>query len=207
MKISSYDQNGKVTGSLDINVTEIKVVKGLLHQAVLRALNNARPNLAKTKDRSERRGGGRKPWRQKGTGHARQGSIRAPHWRKGGVAHGPTGNENYSQDMPKSARKAAVRMALKVAIEEEKLHHILELKLNELKTKEMVSVLSSLPAKDKRRILIVTKENNENLERCTGNLQNVKLLRTDRLNVPDLIRTDCVLVIGDAMEEIKKVLA
>lgn len=207
MKISSFDQSGKVAGSVDIDVDKIKVTNSLLHQAVLRTLSNARPNLAKTKDRSERRGGGRKPWRQKGTGNARQGSIRSPQWRKGGVTHGPTGNENYTLNMPKSARKAAVRMAIKVALQDEKVHHITELKLSELKTKELLKALNALPAKDKRRILIVTKEDNQDLSRCAGNLQNVKLIRTDQLNVPDLIRTDCALVIGEAVEDIKKVLA
>lgn len=203
MKLSILDQHGKATGSVDFAIEGISVTKGLLHQAVLRAENNGRKPIAKTKTRDERRGGGKKPWKQKGTGRARQGSIRSPQWKKGGVVHGPTGVENYVTRMPKSARRAAIRQALRVVIEAEILHAIDSIKLSAAKTKELVSTLGSLPSAGKRRILIVTPGTDAALELASRNLTNVKLLDAARLNVRDLLGSDCILVVGASMDTVR----
>jgi len=206
MKISVYDQHGKSTGTLDLEVEKITVTPALLHQAVVRAQGNARKPIAKTKKRGEVSGGGKKPWKQKGTGRARQGSIRSPQWRHGGIVFGPTGEENYATRMPKSARRAAIRMALKTVIEGERLAHVQALELAEPKTKTLVSALDKLPAKDKRRVLIVLAEPSVALERSARNLPHVKLLGAGFLNVPDLLRADCVLVVGNAIDSVSNAL-
>ncbi len=207
MKLTILDQNGKGAGTVDLNLEEIKVTTGLLHLAVLRAQGNGRQPIAKTKTRDERSGGGRKPWKQKGTGRARQGSIRSPQWKKGGVVHGPTANENYATRMPKSARRAAIRQALKVVIESERLHVVKELVLGAAKTKEFMSLLAALPSAGKRRVLVVLPTITPEFERASRNVQSVKLLEAARLNVPDLLRSDCILAVGETLQTIESTLA
>lgn len=202
MKIRVFDQLGKETGSHELPTDGVRVTTGLLHQAVVRAHGNARKPIARTKDRGERSGGGKKPWKQKHTGRARQGSIRAPHWKKGGVVHGPTGEENYVTRMPKSQRRAAIRMAIKVVADAGRLHAVDALALSAPKTKLLAELLAKLPTENKRRILILTSGPHAELTRASRNLPSVKLLATDKLNVPDLLRSDCIIAVGPALADV-----
>jgi large subunit ribosomal protein L4 len=174
-----------------------------MHQALVRQLANARLGTAKVKGRSEVAGGGRKPWKQKGTGRARQGSTRAAQWRGGGIIFGPA-PRSYAQQMPRKMRRAALCSALTVKAVEEKIVVLEALKVATPKTREMAQVLQKLAVGPKA--LILTAEADELVTRATSNLTGVKLLRASYLNIRDLLTYDYVVIPQDALAVIEALL-
>jgi large subunit ribosomal protein L4 len=175
----------------------------LMHQALLRQLANARLGTSKVKGRSEVAGGGRKPWKQKGTGRARQGSTRAAQWRGGGIIFGPT-PRSYEQQMPRKMRRAAVRSALSVKAAAERIVVLQEFELLAPKTREMAAALDRLAVRSSALILMVGED--LAVQRSANNLAEVKLLRANYLNVRDLLKYDYVVIPQAALAVIEQVL-
>lgn len=170
----------------------------LLKLAYEAYLANGRENLAVTRTRGLIRGGGRKPWRQKGTGRARIGSSRAPHWRGGGVVFGPTGTENYSLHIPVQAKRQALRQALSQAVAEKRVLVLEDLKLKDAKTAALAALLTKLGAV--RQTLLVVDHKSEELVRASRNLQNVKLVQAGYVNVYDVVNADHIILTGPALQ-------
>jgi len=206
MKIDVHNTAGEVVGSADLDdsVWKIEPNIGVMHQALLRQQANARLGTHDTKTRSEVRGGGRKPWRQKGTGRARQGSTRAPNWIGGGVVWGPHPRK-YTQRMPQKMRQLAVRSALSAKLRDERVTVITGLGELEPKTKAMKAVIEKLP--QSRSYLIVTPEKVEVVERGAGNLENVRTILSAYLNVRDVLKYERLVVSQDALDAIDGMLA
>lgn len=199
MKNMAGDQVGEV--ELSDAIFAASVNKPLMHQALVRQLANARLGTHKTKGRSEVRGGGRKPWRQKGTGRARQGSTRSPNWVGGGTVFGPTPRK-YTKDMPRKMRRAALRSALSVKASADQIVVIDSLAMDAPKTKDMLKALDNLGLGD-QRALIVLSEKNMTVQRSANNLENAKTILVDYLNIRDLLGFDTVLIAQDAVAHIE----
>jgi large subunit ribosomal protein L4 len=195
---------GETVGEIELvdNIFGASVNKPLMHQAVLRQLANARLGTHKTKGRSEVAGGGRKPWKQKGTGRARQGSTRAAQWRGGGIIFGPT-PRSYAQRMPKKMRQGAVRSALSVKAADQKIVVLDDLRMAEPKTREMASMLQRLSVDSS--VLILMSESDLAVEKSANNLPDVKLLRAHYLNVRDLLSYDYVVIPKAALAVIEEI--
>ena len=206
MIVDVVDKQGAVVGAaeLDDSVWAIEPNIPVMHQALLRQLANARLGTRDTKTRGEVRGGGRKPWRQKGTGRARQGSIRSPQWTGGGVVWGPH-QRSFKQDMPHQMRQLAVRSALSAKVRDERLTVVEGLADIEPRTKAMKVVLEALPAA--RSVLIVTDGRVEPIRMASGNLQNVWAIDARYLNVRDVLKYDRLLVTQEAIPVIEQLWA
>lgn len=174
----------------------------LLKQAYVAYLANGRQNLATTKLRGEVSGGGRKPWKQKGTGRARAGSIRSPIWRGGGITFGPTGNENYAKKINKSAKRSALRQALSVALAEGSLAVIDKLDIKEGKTKEFTKLQEKMGFEGK--LLVAVDEISNELKRATNNIAQVTVVRTKHLNVFDILNADTIVIEKDAIATLEQ---
>lgn len=205
MLVPLRNMDGEVVGEVELrdDIFAAPVHEAVMHQALLRQLANARLGTANTKTRSDVRGGGRKPWRQKGTGRARQGSTRAPQWRKGGVVFGPHPRK-YTQAMPRKMRRLALRSALSAKAAEEQIIVVQDLAMDEPKVKRMVEVLNNLSADSSTLILLP--ERNETVEMSTRNLPDVKTLRAHYLNVRDLFAYDYVVMPVEAIQTIESFL-
>lgn len=199
------DQTGAATGTLDLapEVFEITPNEAVMHQALLRQLANGRQGTHDTKTRSEVRGGGKKPWRQKGTGRARQGSIRATQWAGGGIVFGPT-PRSYEQDMPRKQRRLALRSALSAKAEAGELTVLDGFELEAPQTRAVVDMLGALNAG--KRVLLVLGSHNEMLERSARNIPYVQVILASNLNVRDLLVAETVLITRDAVEHVTEVL-
>lgn len=186
-KISIYNQEGKKIKerALVEDVFGVPMKEDVVWHAIAAFLANTRRSTAKTKDKSERRGGGKKPWKQKGTGRARHGSIRSPLWRKGGVTFGPTTDINHTQKINKNAKRKALLMLLSDKVATEKLVVLDSLELQNHKTKPLVSLLHKLPAKD-ASVLFVTAKQNSQLFRAQKNLESTASVLASDLNVYDV---------------------
>ncbi|MCB0158421.1 MAG: 50S ribosomal protein L4 [Caldilineaceae bacterium] len=198
---------GKQVGELDVSdaVFAAPVNSTLMHQALIRQLSNQRTGTHNTKTRGEVRGGGRKPWRQKGTGRARQGSTTAPNWVGGGTVFGPRPRA-YTKSMPRKMRRAALRSALSVKAAGGQLVVIDDLALDAPKTKAMAQALSALGAGE-QSALIVMAESNVNVQKSANNLPKVKTLSSSYLNIRDLLGFDMVLLSRDAVAHVEEWLA
>ena len=205
MKVDVYTLNGKKTGEtieLPSEIFEAPINVDLMHQAYTRQLSNARLGTHSTKGRSEVRGGGRKPFRQKGTGRARQGSIRAAQWVGGGKVHTPK-PRSYEKDMPKKMRRAALRSALSAKAAGQEIVVVDELKINEPKTKEMHAALQQLVGESSALILMAEKGENEALvARSARNLPYAKTLLASYINVRDLLGYDKIILPANALDVI-----
>ena len=203
MYLPVKDMTGKETGQIEVSdeVFGAPVNKPLMHQALVRQLSNARLGTHKTKTRGEVRGGGRKPWKQKGTGRARQGSTRASQWVGGGTAFGPTPH-TYVKAMPKKMHRAALRSALSVKAS---LGHIVVLDglvLNEAKTKLAVQLFKALGVSE-QNVLFVVPDRSDNVDRSVRNLPTVKMLQPGYLNVRDLLGYDVLVMAKEAVEVVE----
>lgn len=201
MKVDVLNLQGKKVSSTELpsSVFEAQVKPDLMHQALTRQLSNARAGTHKTKSRSEVAGGGRKPWRQKGTGRARHGSIRSPIWVGGGKAHTPQ-PRSYRVRMPRKMRRAALRSALSAKAGEQQITIVDDLKLEEPKTAAMTEILTQLNAAD--GAVIVLPEANENVEKAARNLPQVKTIRANYMNVRDLLQHKRVIIPQEAIAAI-----
>lgn len=202
MILSIKNMAGTQVGEIELNDTVFAapVNKALMHQALVRQLANARLGTHKTKTRSEVAGGGRKPWRQKGTGRARQGSTRAPQWVGGGSVFGPRPRK-YTKQMPRKMRRSALRSALTVKAGADQIVVVDDLAVDAFKTKDMVQALNALGA-DGKGVLLVPAEKNEALWRSARNLPQVKILLSGYLNMRDLLGYDLVIMSKDAVEHV-----
>ena len=190
---------------LNDNVWGIQPNDPVLHNSLVLAMANARRANASTKTRDEIRGGGRKPWRQKGTGNARQGSIRAPQWRGGGVVFGPTPNRNYSKKQNKKERRLALLSALSYKAMDKELIVLENLKFETNKTKEMVNLLTNLNVLN-NKVLVVVAELEENLCLAARNLANVKVVTYNEVNTYDTVNADNMIITSDALQKLEEVL-
>lgn len=202
MQVDVHDTTGAVVdqAELDDTIWGIEPNIAVMHQALIRQLANARLGTHDTKTRGEVRGGGRKPWRQKGTGRARQGSIRSPQWTGGGVVWGPH-PRSYKQDMPRKMRRLAIRSALSAKLRDERLTVIDGLAAVEPRTKAMKDVLATLPAS--RSMLLVLPGRVETVARGAGNLPDVMTIQAPNLNVRDVLKYDRLVVTREALSVIE----
>ena len=203
--VSVYNMEGKEVGTMELNdaVFGVEVNEHLVHMAVVSQLANKRQGTQKAKTRSEVSGGGRKPWRQKGTGHARQGSTRAPQWTGGGVVFAPTPRD-YSVKMNKKEKQLAMKSVLTSKVNESKFIVLDELKLAEIKTKQIKAVLDNLKVE---KALIVTKEKDDVVVKSANNLPKVATTALNNINVYDILKYDTVVVTSEAVAAIEEVYA
>ncbi|MEH7223776.1 50S ribosomal protein L4 [Bacillus sp. JJ1566] len=205
-KVSLYNQTGSAVGEIELNdsVFGVEPNQQVLFDAVIMQRASLRQGTHKTKIRSEVAGGGRKPWRQKGTGRARQGSIRSPQWRGGGTVFGPT-PRSYSYKLPKKVRRLAIKSALSTKVLEENILVLDNLVLETPKTKDMVAVLKGLNVE--RKALIVTADVNEAVELSARNIQGVTVVTANGVSVLDVLNHDKLVITKAAVEKVEEVLA
>ena len=203
--VAVYNMEGKEVDKIELNdsIFGVEINEHLVHMAVLQQLANKRQGTQKAKTRSEVRGGGRKPWRQKGTGHARQGSTRSPQWTGGGVVFAPTPRD-YSFKLNKKEKRAALKSALTSRVVENKFVVVDELKLDEIKTKKFVEVLKNLNVE---KALVILNDMDEKVIASAANIPTVKTTQTNELNVFDVLKYDTVVVTKDAVKTIEEVYA
>ncbi|WP_337664394.1 50S ribosomal protein L4 [Suilimivivens sp.] len=203
--VSVYNMEGKEVGTIELNdaVFGVKVNEHLVHMAVVQQLANNRQGTQKAKTRSEVSGGGRKPWRQKGTGHARQGSTRSPQWTGGGVVFAPVPRD-YSFKLNKKEKRAALKSALTSRVGAGKLIVVDELKFDEIKTKKFQAVLDNLKVS---KALVVLAENDEKVVMSARNIPAVKTALTNTINVYDILKGDTLVLTKDAVAKIEEVYA
>ena len=203
--VSVYNIEGKEVGTIDLNdaVFGVEVNEHLVHMAVVSQLANKRQGTQKAKTRSEVSGGGRKPWRQKGTGHARQGSTRAPQWTGGGVVFAPVPRD-YTVKMNKKEKRAALKSALTSRVEEKKFIVVDELNFDEIKTKKFQTVLNNLNVE---KALVVLEDGNKNAELSARNIADVKTAHTNTINVYDVLKYNTVIATKAAVAIIEEVYA
>ena len=203
--VSVYNIEGKEVGKIDLSdaVFGVEVNEHLVHMAVVSQLANNRQGTQKAKTRSEVSGGGRKPWRQKGTGHARQGSTRAPQWTGGGVVFAPVPRD-YSFKMNKREKRAALKSALTSRVEENKFIVIDEINFEEAKTKNFANILKNL---DVSKALVVLEDDNKNAELSARNIADVKTAKTNTINVYDILKYNTVITTKAAVAKIEEVYA
>ena len=204
-KVSVLNMEGSEVGTIELSdaVFGVEVNEHLVHMAVVNQLANKRQGTQKAKTRSEVSGGGRKPWRQKGTGHARQGSTRSPQWTGGGVVFAPTPRD-YSFKMNKKEKRAALKSALTAKVEENKFIVIDEIALSEIKTKSIANMLKGL---DVSKALVVLEDGNVNAEISARNIADVKTAKTNTINVFDVLKYNTVVATKAAVQAIEEVYA
>ena len=203
--VSVYNMEGKEVGTIELNdaVFGVTVNEHLVHMAVVQQLANNRQGTQKAKTRSEVSGGGRKPWRQKGTGHARQGSTRAPQWTGGGVVFAPVPRD-YSFKLNKKEKRAALKSALTSRVQDGKLIVVDELKFDEIKTKKFKAVMDNLKV---NKALVVLGENDEKVVQSARNIPTVKTALVNTINVYDILKGDTLVLTKDAVAKIEEVYA
>ena len=203
--VSVYNMEGQAVGTIELNdaVFGCEIKDQLVHQAVLLQLANKRQGTQSAKTRSEVSGGGKKPWRQKGTGHARQGSIRAPQWTGGGVVFAPKPRD-YSFKMNRKEKQAAILSALSSRVAESKIFVIDELKVDEVKTKKIVGLLSGLNVE---KALVVTGEKDEKVVLSARNIPTVRAIASNSINVYDILKYENLVISKDAVAKIEEVYA
>ena len=203
-KVALYNINGEQVGSIELsdNVFGIQINQHVLHEAVINQQANMRQGTQSTKTRGEVRGGGIKPWRQKGTGRARQGSIRAPQWIKGGIALGPK-PRSYKYSLPKKVKRLAMKSALSSKTQDNNIMVIEDLKFAEIKTKQMIELLGKMDVSSK--VLIVLAEKNEQVMKSARNIPGVKTSLVNTLNVYDIMKFDKFIITKDAVKKVEEV--
>ena len=205
-KIDVYDMKGKKVSDLELKeeIFGIKPNEAVVHSVLVNYMANQRQGTQSTKTRSEVSGGGKKPWRQKGTGRARQGSIRAPQWIKGGIALGPK-PRSYKYTVNKKEKRLAIKSVLSSKVLENSLVVVDKLELKEIKTKNMVSALESLKVAEPA--LIILPEKNETVQKSARNIENVKTILVNTINVYDLLKYNKLVVTVDTVKKIEEVYA
>jgi large subunit ribosomal protein L4 len=210
IKLSVFNQEGKNIKERELSpqVFGLEPNLALIHQAMVAQMNNSRQVLAHTKDRSEVRGGGRKPWRQKGTGRARVGSSRSPLWIGGGVTFGPTKDRNFKKGINKKMKKKALLMVLSDKVKESALVLLDKIEVNEFKTKQVNQILLALEKNvlktERRNILIVNDKRDEKFKYSARNLTGVSIINLDNINLLDLLKYRYLLLTESAVEALEK---
>ncbi|MGM0470783.1 MAG: 50S ribosomal protein L4 [Bacillota bacterium] len=205
-ELDLYNTEGSQVGEVKLNqdIFDIEVNEHVVHEVVTAQLAARRKGSAATKTRGEVSGGGRKPWRQKGTGRARHGSIRSPIWVGGGTTFGPQ-PRSYDKKVPKKVKRLAVKSALTSKVREDELKVVDKFEFNTPKTKDMVKVLNSLEAKDKK-VLIVTADKDDNLYKSARNIPEVNVLVANSINTYDLLDNEEIIITEDAIKKVEEVL-
>ncbi|MDQ2087582.1 50S ribosomal protein L4 [Herbivorax sp. ANBcel31] len=205
-KVDVFDINGKVIGDIELNenIFAVDVNKGAVHQVVVNQLANKRQGTQSAKTRSEVRGGGAKPWRQKGTGRARHGTTRSPHWTKGGVTFAPKPRD-YSYTIPKKVRRLALKSALSSKVADNEILILDSLNLDSIKTKHMAEILKNLEVDESA--VIVIPEKNDNIVKSSKNIPGIKTLLVNTINVYDIVKHNKFIVTRDAVSKIEEVYA
>lgn len=205
-KVALYNVSGAQVGEVELSeaVFGIEPHVHVLHEAVLMQQASLRQGTHKVKGRSEVRGGGRKPWKQKGTGRARQGSIRAPQWKGGGTVFGPT-PRSYSYKLPKKVRRLAIKSALSSKVIDNELIVLDQLQLTQPKTKDIVAMLKNLNVE--RKALVVAASHDDNVALSARNIPGVKFVAADGINVLDVMLYDKLIITKDAVQKVEEVLA
>ena len=203
--VAVYNMQGETVGTMELNdaVFGVEVNEHIVHEVVVAQLANKRQGTQSAKTRSEVSGGGKKPWRQKGTGHARQGSTRAPQWTGGGIVFAPVPRD-YSFKMNKKEKRAALKSALTSKVQEEKLIVLDELKFGEIKTKNMQNVLNNLKVE---KALVVLSDNDQNVVMSAKNMPNVQTASAGTINVYDVLKYTTLILTKDAVASIEEVYA
>ena len=203
-KVNVYNILGETVGEIDLNdeIFNVEINEHAVYEVIKNQLANKRQGTQSAKTRGEVRGGGRKPWRQKGTGRARQGSIRAPHWPGGGVVFAPKPRD-YSYKVPKKVKRVAMKSALTSKVLNEEIIVLEELSLQEPKTKEMVKILENINAK--KKALIVMDEKDINVVKSARNIPNVETTLVNTLNVYDILNFDSFIITKDAVKKVEEV--
>lgn len=204
LKVFSKDGSSSQEIEVKNELFGCKYNEALIHQSLMRQLSNKRRSTASTKTRAEVRGGGKKPWKQKGTGRARHGSNRSPIWRGGGITFGPTPERNYTQKLNAKMKNAAIRSGLSKMFKEEKIVVIEKINIEIPKTKDMITLFNNLKISGK--ILLILKEKNFEIEKSVSNLKNVKSITKDSLNIFDILNSDFIVFEKDTMNEIEGVI-
>ena len=205
-KVDMYNVDGKKVGDIDLKeeIFGIEPNQDVVHEAIVNFLANQRQGTQSTKTRAEVRGGGRKPWKQKGTGRARQGSIRAPHWVKGGIAFGPK-PRSYKYTLNKKVKRLALKSVFSSKVLENQLVVLDTFNFTEIKTKNMIKVLENLKVNEK--VLIVIPENDLNVQKSAKNIPGTKVCLVNTINVYDMVRYSKLIVTKQAIEKIEEVYA
>ncbi len=201
-EVKVYNQEGQETGQITLadDIFDVPIKPYLIYEVVKWQLACRRAGTASTKTRGEVRGGGRKPWRQKGTGRARQGSIRAPHWVGGGVVFGPK-PRSWAYSLPKKVRKQALKIALTSKLKSGRLRVVDNIKLDEIKTKKFIGIMKNLGLP---KALIVTPERNKELELASRNVSEFQVMPREGLNVYDILRYDHLVILQNAIPKIEE---
>ncbi|MFA6897331.1 MAG: 50S ribosomal protein L4 [Patescibacteria group bacterium] len=204
MKTKVYNLEGKEAGEIELpeRIFNVPVNEDLIHQVVVAQMANARVVIADTKDRGEVSGGGKKPWKQKGTGKARHGSSRSPIWKGGGVTFGPTTDRNYSKRINKKMKVKALFMVLSEKLREEKILVLDETKMAKPSTKEMIKSLDKLSLKTK--VLMALGKKDENVLKSVCNISNISVIASDSVNVVDLLKNDMFVVNKEGLRKIEE---
>lgn len=207
-KLNVYNQNGEVVGDIQLNeaVFAIEPNEQVVYDAVRLFMANGRQATAKTKKRDEVRGGGRKPWRQKGTGRARQGSTRSPQWRHGGIVFGPNGEQDYSLSMNRKERQLALKSVLSQKVKDQAVIIVDKMDYEQPKTKQMIASLASLKATGKTLIVVDEFNFGDNAVLSAMNLPSVGLLYSDQINVYDVLNCDSLVFTQAAVQNVEEVL-
>ncbi|MBU1292007.1 50S ribosomal protein L4 [Patescibacteria group bacterium] len=209
MKTPVYNQKGEEISKVDLpaEIFDVELISDLVHQVVVAQMSNARKVIAHTKDRSERRGGGRKPWRQKGTGRARVGSNRSPIWRGGGITFGPTKDRNFSKKINKKMKTKALFMSLTSKVKDQEFVLLDKMEITESKTKVMAQIFSNLKDKIKKdlskSVLIVLPQTDLKISRAVKNIPKIKTIRADSLNVLDVLSHRYLIMFQESIKVIK----
>jgi len=205
LKTKIYNQEGKESGKMELpeRVFGVELNDDLVHQVVVAQMANSRQVLADTKDKGEVRGGGKKPWRQKGTGRARHGSIRSPLWKGGGVTFGPTTDRNFSKRINKKMKTKALFMVLSGKLKDKEIVVVDDLKINKTSTKAMKNIFKGLPIKGK--VLLSLDKSDENILNSVKNIPGVSVLASDSLNVVDLLKNKVLVINKRGIEKIGEV--
>ena len=205
-KVDMYNVDGKKVGDIDLKeeIFGIEPNQDVVHEAIVNFLANQRQGTQSTKTRAEVRGGGRKPWKQKGTGRARQGSIRAPHWVKGGIAFGPK-PRSYKYTLNKKVKRLALKSVFSSKVLENQLVVLDTFNFAEIKTKNMIKVLENLKVNEK--VLIVIPENDLNVQKSAKNIPGTKVCLVNTINVYDMVKYSKLIVTKQAIEKIEEVYA
>lgn len=206
MKISVYNQKAEVVGEIDLNdkIFGVKTSQHLLAESVRIQASNARKGLANTKTRGEVSGGGKKPWKQKGTGRARAGSTRSPIWRHGGVTFGPTSDRNWSLKINKKAKTKALFMSLSDKVTDGKLIVVDSMNLEAIKTKEFMAIMKSFTAQLGKKQLFVLPKKDNSLDRASRNIPHLTSTLATSLNVTDVLKADTMVILKDSLAVIEK---
>ncbi len=204
LKIKVYNLEGKETGEVELpeEIFGMKVKDDLIHQAYVAHISNSRKVLADTKDRGEVRGGGKKPWKQKGTGRARHGSTRSPIWKGGGVTFGPTIERNYSKKINKKMKTKALYMVLSSKVRDKELIILDDPKLNKVSTKSMSSAFGKLPINGK--VLLSLNKKDNCIFKSVKNIPNISMIASDSLNVADLLKNKFLVINKEGIKKIEE---